>query len=206
MEKRDCVIISGSPSFCGEGIDRNAYWIVCDAGYRHCRALGREPDILMGDFDSYRGELPADIPVLRAPAEKDDTDTMLAVRYALEHGMDHIALYGATGGRIDHFLANLQAAAFVAEHGGVCTIYDEDNTIYAFKNSTLRLKKRPGFCVSVFSHGDCARGVTLQGLKYPLNDATVTNTFAIGTSNEFIADEASVTVRDGLLLVVLSRA
>ncbi len=205
MEKRDCVIISGSPVFSGEGIDRNAYWIVCDAGYRHCRALGREPDILMGDFDSYRGELPQDVPIFRAPAEKDDTDTMLAVRYALEHGMDRIALYGATGGRIDHFLSNLQAAAYVAARGGVCTIHDRDNTLYAFRNSTLRIKKKEGFCLSVFSHGDCARGVTLTGLKYPLVDAVVTNTFAIGTSNEFTEEEATVTVRDGLLFVVLSR-
>jgi len=205
LKSKECVIISGSPEFYGEEIDINAYWIVCDAGYRHCRALGREPDILMGDFDSYHGEITPGVPVFRAPAEKDDTDTMLAIRYALEHGMDDISLYGATGGRYDHFLANLQAAAYVAAHGGICKIFDKDCVFYVFKNRALHLKRRPGFFVSVFSHSDVSHGVTLRGLKYPLTDATVTNAFPIGVSNEFKDDEAAIIVREGMLIVLLCR-
>ena len=81
------------------GLRHDDFVICCDAGYRLAQRLGVRPDLLLGDFDSYTGALPEDIPVQRYIRDKDDTDTVIAVRYALEHGYDSILLVAATGGR-----------------------------------------------------------------------------------------------------------
>lgn len=83
------------------GLRHDDFVICCDAGYRLAQRLGVRPDLLLGDFDSYTGALPEDIPVQRYIRDKDDTDTVIAVRYALEHGYDSILLVAATGGRLD---------------------------------------------------------------------------------------------------------
>ena len=81
--------------------------LAADGGYRHCQAAGLRPDLLLGDLDSLETP-PQALPVQTFPAEKDDTDTMLAVKYALAQGCTTVHLYGCTGGRLDHTLANLQ--------------------------------------------------------------------------------------------------
>ena len=78
------------------GLRHDDFVICCDAGYRLAQRLGVRPDLLLGDFDSYTGALPEDIPVQRYIRDKDDTDTVIAVRYALEHGYDSILLVAAT--------------------------------------------------------------------------------------------------------------
>ena len=87
-----------------------------DGGYRHCQAAGLQPDLLLGDFDSLN-DLPKGIPIHTFPAEKDDTDTMLAIKYGLKEGYRTFHLYGGTGGRPDHTLANLQALGFWPRRG-----------------------------------------------------------------------------------------
>lgn len=100
------------------GLRHDDFVICCDAGYRLAQRLGVRPDLLLGDFDSYTGALPEDIPVQRYIRDKDDTDTVIAVRYALEHGYDSILLVAATRrtGWI-HLLGNLQILAFIFREG-----------------------------------------------------------------------------------------
>ena len=88
--------------------------LAADGGYRHCQTAGITPDLLLGDFDSLGSQRPDNIPTHTFPVEKDDTDTMLAIRYGLEQGYQTFHLYGGTGGRMDHTLANLQALGFLA--------------------------------------------------------------------------------------------
>ena len=98
--------------------------IAADAGYRTCRALGIVPDLLLGDFDSM--DQPTDFAyVERVPVEKDDTDTMLAIKTALDKGCKEIYLYGGTGGkRLDHTLANLQSLLYLRRRGARGYLYD----------------------------------------------------------------------------------
>ena len=203
-EKNRCVIISGSPRFWVGEIKNTDYIIACDSGYRHAQKANIVPDLVVGDFDSYYGQIPKGIEVYAAPREKDDTDTMLAVKLAFKKGMTDILLLGATGGRIDHQLANVATAAYIAEHGGRCLIADYHNEIYALKNSKVTIEKRTSWAASVLSFSDECKGVSYSGLKYNLTDATLCNTFPLGVSNEIIADEATVEVREGILLVILS--
>ena len=92
--------------------------VAADGGYRALYSLGYTPDLLLGDFDSLGDlPLPADLPVLRFPVRKDDTDAGLALRHGLDLGFRDFALYGCAGGRVDHLLANFQSMARVSRLG-----------------------------------------------------------------------------------------
>lgn len=199
-----CVIISGSPTCCEINLLPNDYVIACDKGYEHAKNLNITPNLIVGDFDSYSGDLDINIEVIRSSSEKDDTDTLLAVKYALAKGFKDFILVGATKGRLDHQMANISTCAFIAAQGGLCQMVDDETIIYAIKDTKLKLEKRSGYSVSVLSFTDISSGVTLNGLKYPLNNVIVSNLFPIGVSNEFVDDYATIEVKSGILIIVLS--
>ena len=92
MEKT-CAILSGGAFSPLAGIeDHTALVIACDKGYAYAKRAGIKPDLFVGDFDSLRGKVDVDVPVLELPCEKDDTDTMAAVRYAVEKGYTHLRI------------------------------------------------------------------------------------------------------------------
>lgn len=199
-----CLIISGG-DFSPFTVPAGAFVIACDRGYAYARSCGVRPDLVVGDFDSYSGEVDAGIPVQRLPVEKDDTDTVSALRYALDRGCREITLVCALGGRLDHLLANLQAAVFAAKQGASLRILGEDTEILPLRQGSLRLPRKEGWSLSVFAAEDRCRGVSIRGAKYELHDAELTNDFPLGVSNEWAADAAEISVREGTLLIVFSR-
>lgn len=201
-----CVIFAGMPvsqALCRFWQDADLI-IAADAGYENARRLGLEPDLLLGDYDS-APRPPQSAKTLVLPAEKDDTDTYFAARRAIALGADEAVILGGLGGRLDHTLANLQTLVFLAQNGVRAWLADEANEVTALLPGTHIIPARPGWYLSVFSAGDAARGVTLQGLKYPLHEAVVTNFFPVGVSNEFAADTAAVRLSEGVLYLMLSR-
>ena len=112
-----CAIISGGEYAPLSEIEKADFLICCDKGYAYARQNSLTPDLLIGDFDSYQTPLPDDIPTVTLPHEKDDTDTLYAVRTALKANFAEIWFYCALGGRLDHTYANLQTAAFAAAEG-----------------------------------------------------------------------------------------
>lgn len=202
---KQCIIISGAPVAGKLTVTKDEYVIACDAGVGHALRAGIHPDLLVGDFDTYQETLPEGIPVLKAPAEKDDTDTMMAVRYALEQGFEQIRICAALGGRLDHSIGNLSAAAYVAKQLGSCYVYGAEETAILLYNDYVCLHRtKAEEFVSVFAWTERAGGVSYQGLKYPLTDATLTREFALGISNEFADEEAKISVKDGMLLIVIA--
>ena len=199
-----CAIISGGEFAPLGGIENAACVIACDRGYEYAARCGIKPDLLLGDFDSYTGALPAGVEVLRLPVEKDDTDTMSAVRRALALGYGDIRIYCALGGRLDHLYANIQSAAFAVRHGARAELIGRDAHIYVFTGGTLSLPPRAGWSLSLFAISDECRGVAARGTKYTLSDAVVTNSFPIGTSNEW-RGTAEISVGEGVLAVMLCR-
>ena len=176
--------------------------IAADAGYLLCRREGYVPDLLVGDFDSM--EQPAGFPhVLRSPVEKDDTDTLLALRQGLAAGCREFHLYGCTGGkRLDHTLANLQALSFLRDRDARGWLYDDDFVYTALRGETLTVRRTVEWGIlSAFCLGAPARGVTETGVQYPLQNAELTASFPLGVSNHITADRAEITVADGTLLV-----
>lgn len=178
--------------------------VAADGGYTWLKELGVEPDVLVGDFDSL-AEVPTLSSVVRLPKEKDDTDTMFAVRLAMERGYSNFRIYGGAGGRFDHTLANLQILAWLARRGCGNCMYGPTWMASAVAGGELRFPAGQTGMVSVFCQGDEATGVYLEGLKYPLTDAILTCDFALGVSNEFIGSPSRVAVGKGTLLVVWER-
>lgn len=176
--------------------------IAADAGYRACQQAGVVPDLLLGDFDSM--DQPEDFAnVLRSPVEKDDTDTMLAVKTGLEKGCKEFYLYGGTGGkRLDHTLANLQTLLYLRRRGARGYLYDDDFVWTAIENEELTVEKTVEWGLfSAFCQGDRAEGVDEEGFQYPLRDAVLTPEFPIGVSNHILKPRARVAVRKGVLIV-----
>ncbi len=194
------------------GSVKNAYtpagndFILCaDNGYTHAVNAGITPDLVIGDFDSINSDKVPENLRLRVPAEKDDTDTMLCIRYALKKGAKECLLLGGMGGRFDHTVSNLQALAFAHSQGMQIIMCDEFDSAFFLEGEELKLKKQEGFALSLFAYSAQCTGVTITGVKYPLKDAELTNSFPLGVSNEFIDEEAHISVKTGLLLVILSR-
>ena len=175
--------------------------IAADGGYAYCRASGVVPDLVIGDFDSL-GEVPAGENVVRLPVEKDDTDTLAAIRLGLDRGFRDFCLYGGTGGdRPEHTLANLQCLLFLTEHGAAGYLYDRSSVITAVKNGVLAFPAGYRGNLSVFTISGPAQGVTIRGLKYGLEDGILTPELPLGVSNSFTGTAAEITVSDGSLLV-----
>ena len=200
-----CVIISGGEFSPISDIFPDDYVIACDKGYEYAVSCGIVPDIVVGDFDSYSGDVAKDIPVDRYVSEKDDTDTMIAIRFAIEQGFDELAVFCALGGRLDHMLANLQSAKFAAEHGADVWLHDESSEIFVFSGGKRRIEKKEGYSLSVFALSDECSGVSIKGAKYELENATITNSFPIGVSNEWRGDFAEVSLEKGTIMLMLSK-
>lgn len=203
--KRNCLIISGGDFAPISANAEDCFIIACDRGYAYAKRCGLIPDLVVSDFDSYDGEIDPSVPVRRFPSEKDDTDTMLAIRTVLDLGYSEATLCCALGGRLDHTLANLQSAVFAAEHGLRLRILSPDTEILALRNGSVTLPRREGFSLSVFSASDCARGVSIRGTKYVLDRVSLRSSFPLGVSNEWEDEQAEITVEEGTLLIVCSR-
>jgi thiamine pyrophosphokinase len=173
--------------------------IAADGGY--AQMGGIRPDLVVGDFDSL-GYVPEGETIVRHPAEKDDTDTMLAARIGLDRGYRAFLLLGGVGGRLDHTLANIQTLAFLRESGARAALLGEGETITFLQNESLHFRAGLSGIVSVFSYGREAVGVYERGLAYALNDATLTDTNPLGVSNAFTGNAAEISVREGRLVVL----
>lgn len=203
--KADCLILSGG-DYCAvpEELRQTSFIIACDHGWEYAGIAGVKPDLIVGDFDS--SEPPKnDTAVTFLPTRKDDTDTMYAVRTAVDRGYRKIAIACAFGGRLDHTIANLQSAAYVVSHGGICRLIGENTEALVFTSSCEVFPRRNGWSLSLFSLSDACTGVTVCGTKFDCENVTLTNTFPLGVSNVWTAEEAAVALNSGILCVIQSR-
>lgn len=204
-----CVIIGAgemNPDFLpGFSWRENDYIICADGGLYHAQQAGVRPDLLIGDQDSFVEGFPQGIPALTCRPEKDDSDMMLAVKEGISRGYKDFVLLGATGGRFDHTLANLQTIAYGLEQGVFVMIADENNMITMLRDGSVFMPRMEGYYLSIFSYTPCCEGITLTGVKYPLQKARLTNWTTLGLSNEILAETAQITVEKGTLVVVVSK-
>lgn len=203
MEAGICYVV-GAGEFCPRGLTPGPgdLVIAADGGFAALEGLGRSPDLVVGDFDSL-GHRPDHPHVVALPVEKDDTDMHSAIRLGWERGYRAFRLYGGTGGRIDHTLANIQSLAWLANQGGRGWLVGPDWTATVLSDGgALTLEAGRQGMVSVFCLGDRAEGVDIQGLKYGLSDGVLTADYPLGVSNSFLGGESRVSVRRGKLLVL----
>lgn len=184
-------------------IPNGAFVIAADAGLKYLNNAGIAPDLIVGDFDSL-GAIPSGENVVAHKPEKDDTDMLLAVRESLARNAEMIVIYCGMGGRPDHEYANIQTLAFIANKGAKGYLVGRGSICTVIKNGSLSFESNIKGVISVFCVGEKAEGVNLVGLKYPLINHTLTCDYPLGVSNEFTGMPSSVSVREGLLLVMWS--
>ena len=184
-------------------IRQDDYVIAADGGLQHTMALGREPDEILGDFDSL-GYVPQGSRIY--PVEKDDTDAMLAVRLGLERGYREFLLYGSLDGpRLDHTVANFQTLQFLADRGAKGILVGNTQLVTLIKNETFSFDECCRGTVSVFAHGGDAEGVSIRGLYYELENGSLSCGFPLGVSNHFVGKKAEISVKSGSLLIIWDR-
>ncbi|MBQ2802605.1 MAG: thiamine diphosphokinase [Lachnospiraceae bacterium] len=215
MEKMagKCIIIGAGDLTMGEiAAGEQDYIIAVDGGLSYVGILGVEPDIIIGDFDSVSEQereaiksLKEQIPerIIQLPVEKDDTDMLAALKHGLSLGYQDFRIYAGTGGRFDHTLANIQCLLYLKKHGATGYLVDGTGMILVLQNEAVHFQKNLEGYLSLFSLGKEARGVAIEGMKYTLTDYTITNDFPIGISNEFIGEEAVISVEDGELVCMI---
>ena len=208
-----CIVIGAGDLTMGE-ISRGEedYVIAVDGGLSYCGILGVEPDKIIGDFDSVSEQereairtLQEQMPelLMQIPCEKDDTDMLTALKYGLELGYTDFRIYAGTGGRFDHTLANIQCLLYLKNRGAVGYLVDGTGMMLVIQNEAVHFQKSLEGYLSLFSLGKEAKGVTIRGMKYPLESYTLTNDYPIGISNEFIGEESSIEVEDGELVCMI---
>lgn len=208
---RRCVII---PAWAPDGIrdvvalSEDDFIICADGGFTPAQRENIVPHALVGDFDSL-GKIPDHLPpecrVLKVDREKNETDTFLCLQCGMEAGCSSFAVAGGIGGRLDHTVANLQLLVYAVRRGFTMWMMDKDNRVTAMEPGEMRIPRLDGFKLSVLAYAGRCEGVTLEHVKYPLNDAVLTEDFPLGISNEFAGPEAVIRLKTGCLLVFLSR-
>ncbi len=192
--------------------------IAVDAGVGACMSLLLRPELLVGDFDTfgkeqilkYQRETGVSMDIHKA--EKDETDTELALRDALLMGCTEADVLGATGGRLDHEISNIHLMAQGKKRGLKVNIFDRKNKISlldsAFEKRTEFFKDSLyGTYVSFLPLTETVRGITLTGFKYPLfeKDISILENPSLCVSNEVVEERAEITFRQGILICVESR-
>ncbi len=182
--------------------------IAADSGFRNAEALGERVDIALGDFDSLGKDisgLSREIEKITVPAEKDETDTQLAVNTALSRGADDIVIVGGLDGRLDHALSNLAILEAMNDMGVHCVITNGQNRIRYIK-STSTLIARSGFdYLSIVASDETVKGVSVEGCKYPLKNARLSRKFQYAVSNEITGNCALISVKRGGIYIIESK-
>ena len=214
MEKRCILVCAGSFTPVEIGRKEEDCLIAVDNGLTYLNEMGILPDLCVGDFDSLLPQTREVLEEIRRmdpervrtlPVMKNDTDTLAAVRIGLERGYRRFDIYGALGGeRVSHTIANLQVLNFIKNHGGQGYLMDAHQMLFLIREETREFHLGFEGRFSIFAVDPVVKGVTLKGMKYELENGTLTNEFPIGCSNEIAADQkASVAVLEGTALVVV---
>lgn len=187
-------------------IPKPDYVICADAGYVYAEKFGYTADCLIGDFDTLNPpEEKSYKEILKYNSEKDDTDTMLAVKNALNKNATEIYIFGALGGRFDHTFANVQALNYISQNSSQGIIITENEYMTILNPGKYTFKKKNDFYFSVFSIADESTGVCLRGVKYTLENGTLSSNFPLGVSNIITDDFAEISFKNGKILIVMSK-
>ncbi|MGN1080672.1 MAG: thiamine diphosphokinase [Acutalibacteraceae bacterium] len=178
--------------------------IAADRGFETTKKFGIVPDLLVGDFDSL-GYTPEFENIVRLNVRKDDTDVGHAVDTAMRDGYYDFVVYGGSGGKLDHSVANIQLASAIANAGGRAVFLGENESFTVICNGSVKFGDFHRGRISVFSLSEKSFGVCEKGLSFPLTDAELDRNNPLGVSNEFTGVKSEISVRDGTLLIIWQR-
>ena len=204
-----CVIVGGADINNYEYIKsclRNDDFIVfCDSGLKHLESLQVKPGLIVGDFDSHDNPH-LDVETIVLPCEKDDTDTVFAVKEAIKRGFDDFLLIGVVGARLDQTLGNVSILLYLDALGKKGTIIDDYSEMEIVSNEPAYICDQYTF-FSLLNISGIAKGITIENAKYLLDNAEITCEYQFGVSNEVLRGKvAKITVKEGKLLLIKDRA
>ena len=194
--------------------------VICaDSGLDAAYQLGIEADYIIGDFDSVSGNVfekykkgdvteSKEARFIKFPPEKDSTDTDIALEYAMEQNPDEIVILGATGGRMDHLLANVNILMKPLKRGIKAYLIDKYNKIYLTdRGIIIKRKSLWGKYISFQPLTEIVKNVRLSGLKYILDGEDLTIGKSLTVSNEMAdgTDEAMISFDTGVIIVIEAR-
>lgn len=182
------------------------FFVFCDGGLAHADGLGIKPGLVVGDFDSCDAGVLAkwqdSCEIVQLPREKDDTDTLFAVKLALEKGFNDFLLLGAMGGRFDHALGNVSILLYLQGLGKKALLVDDYSVMQIAGSEPLLIEDSCSYFSVLTVAGDVS-GVNIKNAKYPLENASLSSDFQLGISNEVLPGKvAQVSVEHGRVLVV----
>ena len=200
-----CVVIGGADigryDHIRSYLRADDFYICCDSGLKHREGLGIVPDLIVGDFDSYEDpHLEAE--TIKLPCEKDDTDTVFAVKEALARGFHEFLLAGVIGGRLDHTLGNVSLLLMLDTRGKAAMAVDDYSEMEIVSNIPAQIGGRYAF-FSLLNISGTAQGITIKNARYPLDGEEITCEYQYGISNEVLPGmTAEVSVQRGRLLLI----
>lgn len=204
-----CVILAGGrygdPEQYRRWLHRAELVVAADAGADFAWRIGVRPQVVVGDMDSVAPHVleameRQRVQIVRHPAEKDCTDTQLALALAEERGAREIVVMGWEGDRLDHVLSNLFSGV-APLHRGVEMTYAAPGLTVHLIAADRELEGTPGDLVSVVALSEAAVGVSLEGFQYPLEDATLRYSYPFAVSNRLLRSPARIGLRQGVLAV-----
>ena len=200
-----CVIVGGADISTYDRINGiitgEDYVIFCDSGLKHMQMLTVKPNLIVGDFDSHENPQ-LDIETIVLPCEKDDTDTVFAVKEAIRRGYTDFLLIGVIGARLDHTLGNVYILEYLDELGLKGKIIDDYSEMALVSREPAYIEDLYAF-FSLINITGIAKGITIENAKYPLKDGEITCGYQYGISNEVISGKiAKVSIQDGKLLLI----
>ena len=205
-QKVKCIIVSGAPDndikFIKSKLDRSAFIIAADSGYKNCLKAGVIPDLIIGDFDS------ASCPqfgnrVIRLPVEKNDTDTFYCVKEAVKLGYRDIELLCAIGDRVDHTYSNILCLEYCRQNGVKCVISNAKNRVLLVEGE-IEFEEEDYHYFSVFAFLGSAKGVTIKGAYYETDNIDLKLDDQFCQSNHFNNGKVNISVKEGKILLIMS--
>lgn len=198
----------GDYSFC-KPLPPYDYVLCADNGTRHAKVLGLTPNEILGDFDSCDLEdlesyQKQGVCVTKAPCEKDETDTELAIDRAIAIGADTIYVLGGIGSRIDHSLANIHLIYKAYLQNVKVVLYNDKNSV-ELTDKCIRVEGEKGDLVSLIPFTPKVTGVYTKNLAYKVEGGTFVVGKPYGVSNYMTHTWAEITLEEGLLLVMKTR-
>lgn len=177
------------------------FYICCDSGLKHREKLSINPNLIVGDFDSYKNPH-MDVETIILPCEKDDTDTVFAVKEALSRGFQDFLLVGVIGGRLDHTLGNVSLLLMLDAQGKEAMALDDFSEMQIVSDQPVQIEDCYAY-FSLLNISGTAQGITIKNAKYPLAEAEISCEYQYGISNEVLPGKyAVVTVKQGRLLLI----
>ena len=213
---RTLIVTGGNvkKEFLIDTIDKKKFDIIIavDNGAKILNELNIKPNHIVGDFDTVNKEIldlykkDTSIKIHRFNPIKDNTDTDIAIRLAVELHSDEIIIIGGIGTRIDHVLGNIQVLKYALDNKVKCKIIDESNEIQLINKTTILNKsENDKKYISLIPLTEKVENINLKGFKYELKNGELTMGSSLGISNEILKEQAIIEFDNGILVMIFSK-